>query len=224
LAVLYLEKGIIIHKLSKRARFKMKKIAILFLLCSFAARSQDTLYYKNNTQAVVKIAEVNNEAIKYKKIDNPDGPNYNVNKSEIRSIHYSNGVKENVDSIYTAYKYRAPQTKPIEADVYVPNNSTKSMAARGRADAKKYYRHPGGSVLTALTTVLFPPVGLIPAYIFSNVPPRTQTLGYPSEELWENPDYREAYILQARYLRSRRVWIGFGTGLAGYFIIALSQR
>jgi hypothetical protein len=201
----------------------MKKITIIFLCCFFGARSQDTLYYKNNTQTVVRIAEVNNETIKYKKLDNPDGPNYNVNKSEISLIRYSNGTRENVDSIYTAYKGRTPEAKPVEEEVYVPNNPAKSMSSRGMADAKKYYKHGGGSIGTSLTTALFPPLGLVPAFIFSNVPPRTSTLNYPSEELWKNQEYREAYILQARYLKSRRVWFGFSTGLAAFFIIVATQ-
>jgi hypothetical protein len=56
----------------------------------------DQLVQKNGERIVVKIFEVNEEEIKYKRCDNIDGPTYTIKKNILSQIIYSNGVKETV--------------------------------------------------------------------------------------------------------------------------------
>jgi hypothetical protein len=76
-------------------RILMKKLLFFVLLCLFAAsKAQDTLYFTNSEKKVVVIAEINPDNVKYKRFDNPQGPLYSVNKSDLQQLVFSNGIKE----------------------------------------------------------------------------------------------------------------------------------
>jgi hypothetical protein len=77
---------------------KMNAVTIL-LLSSFLMKSQDTIYFKNNSILSVKINEVGISEIKYQTFNNLTGPNYLIQKNEIYKIKYSNGI---IDTIVTA--------------------------------------------------------------------------------------------------------------------------
>lgn len=68
--------------------------SVLLLFISVFAFSQDTIIKNNGDVILVKITEINPTEIKYKKFDYQDGPVYVDNKSEIQTIKYSNGIKE----------------------------------------------------------------------------------------------------------------------------------
>lgn len=63
----------------------MKKLALLFAFVLFMlpARSQDTIVFKDASEIEAKVTDITNETISYVKWNNPDGPKYTVNKSEI---------------------------------------------------------------------------------------------------------------------------------------------
>ena len=44
----------------------------------------------------VKVLEINDNEIKYKKCDNLDGPAYIIGKSSVKGIHYANGTDETI--------------------------------------------------------------------------------------------------------------------------------
>jgi hypothetical protein len=54
--------------------------------------SQDSIRFKDNNNIAVKISEVGIVDIKYHRFDNLDGPQYVVNKQDIRYIKFQNGV------------------------------------------------------------------------------------------------------------------------------------
>lgn len=54
----------------------------------------DIITYKNGEELEVKITEISDNTIKYKKCSYLDGPVYSVNKSELFMIKYANGTKE----------------------------------------------------------------------------------------------------------------------------------
>ncbi|MCC6371401.1 MAG: DUF4190 domain-containing protein [Bacteroidia bacterium] len=56
--------------------------------------SCDLLVFKDGTEKAVKILEVSNDVIKYKRCDMPDGPLYSTYKSELFMAKYRNGVRE----------------------------------------------------------------------------------------------------------------------------------
>ena len=57
------------------------------------APTPDIITLQNGTDIKALVQEVGNDVIKYKKIDNPDGPNYTLKKSDVFMIKYANGRK-----------------------------------------------------------------------------------------------------------------------------------
>ena len=73
----------------------MKK-SILFLMIVVAAPcvAQDVIVNKDGSTILSKIIEVNSSDIKYKKFSNLDGPTYTINKSDVVSVNYENGDRD----------------------------------------------------------------------------------------------------------------------------------
>src|SRR5687767_15569418 len=71
----------------------MKKIllSLLGILVMHIANAQDTIVLKNNTVIKAKVIEIGTTEIKYKKIENLDGPTYNIKRSEVQMVKYENG-------------------------------------------------------------------------------------------------------------------------------------
>jgi hypothetical protein len=73
---------------------KSTLLLITLLKVSNFVFSQDTIVTIMGNKIIAKVIEVNLEDIKYKKIDNIDGPNYVLNKNEIEFISYKNGQRD----------------------------------------------------------------------------------------------------------------------------------
>lgn len=58
----------------------------------------DLIILNNGNDISGKVIEITSNEIKYKKCDNINGPIYSIQKSEVFSIRYSNGSKENIKS------------------------------------------------------------------------------------------------------------------------------
>lgn len=71
----------------------MKNIIILFLLLilPMLAYSQDVIITKKAEKLEVKIIEVSSSEIKYKKLNNLEGPTFILSSSEIATVIYENG-------------------------------------------------------------------------------------------------------------------------------------
>lgn len=91
---------------------------IVALMISVLGISQDTLSLRNGSTELVKVIEISTVLVKYKKVDNPDGPTYSELKNDISFIRYKNGMKE-------TFEYQVP-VKPIEkqATTYVIERKT----------------------------------------------------------------------------------------------------
>ncbi len=74
----------------------MKKgMALLsFLLIITASNAQDIIITQSGEDIKSKVLEVGVSEIKYKKFDNPDGPNYSIEKKKVFKIAYQNGSEE----------------------------------------------------------------------------------------------------------------------------------
>lgn len=94
----------------------MKKYFLisLFAICFFSVKAQDTLYKKTGEKLVVKIVEVNDLQIKYKKIEFPDGPLIVTSKESITKIVYKKGETEAVK--VPEIIYNNPNVKPKKLD------------------------------------------------------------------------------------------------------------
>ena len=56
----------------------------------------DVLLLQNADELKVKILEIDEKTIKYKRCDNIDGPTYSISKTRVALIKYANGIKETV--------------------------------------------------------------------------------------------------------------------------------
>ncbi len=64
----------------------------LFICCiNSISYCQDVLTKSDGTTINVKIMEINDDAIKYKKSDNPDGPTYSILLIDVDKVNYKNG-------------------------------------------------------------------------------------------------------------------------------------
>jgi hypothetical protein len=74
----------------------MKNLLLIILLASSTniIKAQDTLTMRSGENIIVKIIEVGSSEVKYKKIDNLNGPGFSIFKSELSMIQYENGSKD----------------------------------------------------------------------------------------------------------------------------------
>lgn len=73
------------------------KLALLIamLICgNRAIQAQDIITYKDGSEVEAKVLEVNSNSVKYKKFSMPDGPTYEVSKTEVFMIKYPSGHKD----------------------------------------------------------------------------------------------------------------------------------
>ncbi len=79
----------------------MKKIISMVFFLFFVggiANAQDLITKKSGEDIQAKILEVNDNDIKYKRWDNPEGPTFTLKKSEILLVRYENGANEVFDA------------------------------------------------------------------------------------------------------------------------------
>lgn len=108
----------------------MRKIifAILMIFSAFC-NAQDTIVKRDGNRVLSKIIEISETEVKFKKFDFQDGPDFIENKSNIQSILYSNGLREEfksppVDNI--------SEQKIINGDYYAqPENPTYKIERQG---------------------------------------------------------------------------------------------
>lgn len=79
----------------------MKNLLILisFLTLSTACISQDTLFKKVGDPIICKIIEINEEDVKYKNLDNLDGPSYTISAAKIDYIRLQNGTEHRFNHV-----------------------------------------------------------------------------------------------------------------------------
>ena len=66
----------------------------VFGICIASAFAQDVITLKNAEEIQAIVQEIGEVEIKYKKFENPNGPNYILKKSEIFTIKYENGSRD----------------------------------------------------------------------------------------------------------------------------------
>ncbi|MFY7965777.1 MAG: hypothetical protein ACOVO1_12835, partial [Chitinophagaceae bacterium] len=88
----------------------MKKIIIatIFTLITFLTFAQDRLVKKDKTEVKIKVIEITDTDVKYKKTDNINGPLYSIKKIEVSVIIYANGQVEIFDDVKVETKKEMP--------------------------------------------------------------------------------------------------------------------
>ena len=103
----------------------MKKQIVLAMLSLAALNvaAQDVVVKKDGSTILAKVLEVNQDNIKYKKFSNQNGPTYTINLSDVMSVNYENGEKEDFNnSSITNNANQGNEAKEIIKDA-APNNS-----------------------------------------------------------------------------------------------------
>jgi hypothetical protein len=77
-----------------RTLSKYWSLVLLFALLSRPVFSQDIITLKTGDEVKAIVTEVDASLIKYKKYENPTGPEYLVEKSYVSIIKYANGTKD----------------------------------------------------------------------------------------------------------------------------------
>ena len=85
---------------------KRYSLIIFLLFSSLMIKAQDTIVKRSGEKVVVKLMEVNIDNVKFKRMDNLEGPLYTMTKQEISFILYANGTKESFEN------YFPPTPKP----------------------------------------------------------------------------------------------------------------
>mgnify|MGYP006988840809 CR=1 FL=1 len=110
----------------------MKKFALMVILAlasCWAAKAQDLINYRDGTQVKAKVVEITPYEIRFKKIENPNGPIYIESVDNIQSIVYENGIVEQYNEPYKkyyAYDYNIPYSSIAgiyDTRLYVPSPS-----------------------------------------------------------------------------------------------------
>ncbi len=103
----------------------------------------DLLTLRNGDEINVKIIELTDNLVKYKRCDNIDGPLISISKSKVFSIEYKNGTKE-------VFK---------ESEVAPPTNAQKNIVI----DESKLRMHPLSVVafILSLLGIVFVPFSII---------------------------------------------------------------
>ncbi len=116
----------------------------LFLLISFSilsisqAWAQDQLFFLTGKEQEVKITEVSSVEVKYKRMDNLDGPTFSTLKAELFMIKYASGTKELIQHSASAPTIApspssSPTTKPSSNQTQTNTESVTSNSGLSTA-------------------------------------------------------------------------------------------
>jgi hypothetical protein len=92
----------------------MKRFIILipvFIFFITNVYSQDTIFMKNDEFVISKVTEILPEIVKYKKYENLNGPDYTINKSDIKRIVYQNGSVDEFNTLPVNYQPKQDRQK-----------------------------------------------------------------------------------------------------------------
>lgn len=97
----------------------MAKALITFLLAavSVTCSAQDIIYMLDGDEVEVKLTEISSSTIKYKRMDNLDGPVFVVERDKVFKVKYSNGQSEVMTKPGSAPAKPAAQPQPAQPAV-----------------------------------------------------------------------------------------------------------
>src|ERR1041384_4983141 len=99
--------------------------SLIILLPGFV-NAQDLLFKSDNLKLEVKVLEVNENTIRYKVFNNPDGPVYTISKKDVAMVIYKNGTHE-------VFKASVKEERPVysfstlQNDTMIEHNRNKKF-------------------------------------------------------------------------------------------------
>lgn len=98
-------------------------ILICFFCNPFLHAQHDTIYFVDGAKVISDIQEMTESTVKYRKADNPEGPVYVIHLSEISTIAYRNGRRENFGKSLPAMNApERPQRESTKTKTYQAKN------------------------------------------------------------------------------------------------------
>ena len=82
------------HTSRDHARQRFFLLFIVFCTSISSLFAQDVITLKNGKDIEAIVQEIGDVDVKYKKVENPNGPNYSLKKADIFMIRYANGSKD----------------------------------------------------------------------------------------------------------------------------------
>ena len=111
----------IFHFLFTSAMLRSLLIAAALFLTAAAARAQDVLVKQNSEEIQVKVVEITPTDVRFRRIDNPEGPLYLIRRGDVQMIRYANGTQELFGPV--------PRPAPATPIVILPPLAPSSSAA-----------------------------------------------------------------------------------------------
>ena len=164
-------------------------------------KAQDTLSMRSGENMLVKVIEVGTSEVKYRKLDNLNGPIFSILKSDLLTIKYENGTKDDFSSV------KKEENNFSGYDPYI----------QGKNDAQRYYKGDKTAGTILLISNFIPLVAIIPSLVFnianSSKIPKDENLNYPSISLMQNEKYANSYRQEAKKIKNQKIWKNFGVGV-----------
>ena len=176
-------------------------------------KAQDTLSMRSGENMLVKVIEVGTSEVKYRKLDNLNGPVFSILKSDLLTIKYENGTKDDFSSVKKIEEYNFSRFDPD---------------FQGKNDAQRYYKGDKTAGTIVLISNLFV-LPIIPSLIFSIAAtskiPKDENLNYPSISLMQNEQYANSYRQEAKKIKNQKIWknsrVGAGIGFSILLILGI---
>jgi len=175
------------------------QLFVFLFIISFSGFTQDLIRFKNGDELQGKVIEIFKDSVDFALQDSTSV--LRIAKLDLAKLRYDKGVEMYFDEA-AATPLDAPEPSRHSDDY-----------ARGMQDADSYYtRYRAASNGTLVAGIMSPMLALIPAIACSSTTPQRSNLDIPDPAKNSSLDYINGYSVQARKIKSKKVWKGYGIG------------
>jgi len=176
--------------------------------------AQDTMTLVNKEVILCKVKTINRSDVDYVLWTSRSGPIYGVSKAMIHKIQYETGGELILNPLPTEEK------RSVSRD-----SAMQGTYMQGVEDARNNYFGYGpartASVGMGFLALFTSGMSALPSALMAVKAPEKQRLGLPDEALFDNnKSYRDGYLYEAKKIKSKKIWGGFGAGI-GLFVVSM---
>lgn len=130
------------------------------MIVSAAASAQDKIIVKDGKQIDAKVLGTDAKYVRYKRSDNPNGPDYFIFRSDVLKIEYQNSTEQKDEPLKMARETAGTTTGPSNDNIPAPAVSTATATEAAVIDIKlleqkaAQYKKRGTIFLTAGTAAI----------------------------------------------------------------------
>jgi len=126
---------------TSRRNYPLFTLLLIVSSVGFSAMAQDVIVLKNGAEIQALVQEIGIDNVKYKKSDNPDGPNYTMRQSDIVMIRFANGSRE-VFSEYEESETASPNRRNQQYQSQNQQNKSRSQPYQSQNQQNKLQNQP----------------------------------------------------------------------------------